>query len=154
MSHKIELIPSGVSGARSTMFRCGQKFEIGEAKILDLTKEQLEEFKNDWRFKVSDSKDSGEKISGGTIATSETIPPTEGIFTEDSSTDEVATVADSDVTQEEEAGDEVETEGNLEELLKNNSRDELDSIAKGLGIDDPENLQNKTEVAQAIIDAQ
>jgi hypothetical protein len=154
MSHKIELIPSGVSGARSTMFRCGQKFEIGEAKILDLTKEQLEEFKNDWRFKVSDSKDSGEKISGGTIATSETIPPTEGIFTEDSSTDEAETIANSDVAQEEEASDEVETEGNLEELLKKNSREELNVIAKSYGIQDADSFDNKTEVAQAIIDAQ
>lgn len=153
MSYKIELIPSGVSGARPTMFRCGQRFSVGQPQILDLTKEQLEEFKNDKRFKVSDSKDSGEKIASGTVAASETVSPTEGIFTEETIVDEVEAVEAEVVAQEEVVDSEVETT-TLEELLKENSRDELNEQAEFLGIKDAAAFANKKEVAQAIIDAQ
>lgn len=154
MSYKIELIPSGISGARNTMFRCGVKFQIGEAQILDLTDEQAEAFKNDWRFKTTDSKDSGEKIAGGAIETSQTIPPTEGIFTEEIVVDKTKTVKNKTVTQEEIIYNENEQPYTLKELLKDHSREELDQIANDLNIKNPENFSNKSEVAKAIVDAQ
>lgn len=154
MSYKIELIPSGISGARNTMYRSGLKFEVGEAQILDLTDEELEVFENDWRFKVSDSKDSGAKIAGGAIAAGKGLLSPGHPDPEDFSVDEAETVEDSDVAPAQEAGSGNETTLYVEQLLKENSRDELDALARELGIEDPESLANKTEVAQAIVDKQ
>ena len=71
MSYKIELVPSGVEGARPTMYRGGLKFNTGEPQVLNLTKEELEVFENDWRFKVSDSRDPGSTIEEARAAAAE-----------------------------------------------------------------------------------
>lgn len=154
MSYKIELIPSGISGARNTMYRSGLKFEVGQAQILDLTDEELEVFENDWRFKVSDSKDPGAKIAGGATSAGQTISPTDKPFAKPIADFEVETVENSNAAPAQEASSNDETTLYVEELLKENSRDELDALARELGIEDPESLANKTEVAQAIVGKQ
>lgn len=153
MAHKIELIPSGISGARSTMFRCGTKFEIGKAQVLDLTSEQLEAFKSDVRFKVSDSKDSGEPLESGTSSKSETILPTSTSKGKAKSFKKVEVDENQNASSEEIVEDEVEEVASVETLLKNNSRDELNELAAACGIEDAESFENKTEVAQAIVAA-
>jgi hypothetical protein len=152
MSHKIELLPSQVSGARDTMWRCGRKFEVNIPQVLDLTKDELEAFKNDWRFKVSDSNDPSEKVAGGATAKSETIPPADSASPKEKFADKVKAAKDRIVAQKEIVDNQDKELPDIDELLKTYSRDELDLQASELGIENPQQFNNKTEVAQAIID--
>ena len=154
MGYKIELIPSGVAGAKPTMFRGGIKFEVGEAQVLDLNADELEVFKNDWRFKVSDTNDSGATLTQAKVAAGETVsqPVIDG--TKEAVADTAEVVADKVVAQEEVANDKDKELFDLDVLLKDFSRGELNAQAKKFGIKKPEAFDNKTEVAQAIVDAQ
>ena len=154
MSYKIELIPSGVSGARSTMFRGGLKFQLGEPQILDLTEEQLEVFENDWRFKVSASRDPGSTIQEAKAAIGDTIPSAVDIAGEEKPVPQIEAIEDQLATQEEEMDDKGQEPVVLATLLKTHSREELNDEAAFLGVENPELFANKTEVAQAIVDAQ
>ncbi len=148
MSYKIELVPSGVAGARSTMFRGGLKFEVGGPKILDLSKDELEVFTNDWRFKVSSTKDSGETIEETKAALGDALPPADSVTAQEAVVAPSAPVEDTATTQEESVSGE---DADVKNLLKDHSREELDSIAQSLGLEGV--YANKTEVAQAIVDA-
>lgn len=148
MSYKVELIPSGLPGARPTMFRGGLKFEANEPRILELTKEQAEVFKNDWRFKISASKDSGETVEDAQAATREEPTPSIVGGTQETITSEVEAPTASFVASEETPSGETE---DVKNLLKEHSREELDIMAGELGLDGP--FGNKTEVAQAILAA-
>ena len=127
---------------------------LGQPQILELTGEQREVFENDQRFKVSDSTDSSETLAGGSTSASKTVAPIEGIFTEAEHVDESETVEDQDVTQEKTVENETEKLDSVGDLLKDNSRDDLDAIARLEGIQNPDELPNKLEVAKAIVDAQ
>lgn len=153
-SYEIELLPFNLTGAGETMYRLGRKFSVREPEVIELTDEQAEVFKNDWRFKVLDSTDRGKKLETGNVATSDIVPPAaDTTNTEETVASETETVSDSDLTPEEEAGLKDEGTFNIEDLLKDNSREELNAQATKLGIENPEDFDNKTEVAQAIVDA-
>lgn len=153
-SYEVELLPFNKPGAGSTMWRLARKFSVNEPVVLQLTKEQAEVFENDWRFKLSTSKDKGEPLEDGNVGESESVPPTaEAPTAEETVDDSDEVVEDSDVELEEETSGEDEGATELEELLRDNNRAELDNLARELGIQNPQSLSNKTEVAQAIVDA-
>lgn len=153
MNYKVELVPSGVPGARSTFYRGGIKFSLGEPKILDLTDEEAEVFKNDWRLKVSDSKDPGRTLKEEAARYSEEIPPSFGTIDPKTVASKAEAVENTDTTSKENVGSETAGTESVETLLKDYSRDELDDIATELGVENADELANKTEVAQAIVAA-
>ena len=152
-SYKIELLPSNVAGAGDTMFRLGRKFTVKEPQVFELTKEQAEVFENDWRFKIENSRDRGEAITSGDVTEGDTVPSAEGPAAEETIEDTTETVEDTTVKPQEEISGETEGALSIEDLLRDYSRDELNSLALELGVDAPETLPNKTEVAQAIVNA-
>lgn len=154
MSHKIELLKSSLPGARPTMFRGGIKFEVGQPQILNLTKDEVEVFENDWRFSVSSTKDSGATIEETKASERETVPSAIVDSGKEAVVSQAEIIKDSPVAQEEAVADEMEESSLLDTLLKGFSREELNEQAKVLGIEKPESFGNKTEVAQAIVDAQ
>lgn len=152
-TYEIELLPSNIPGAKDTMFRGGLEFKVREPRILELTDEQLEVFDNDWRFKVTNSTGTPESVAGGETAQSEGIPSADELAGEEAAEIKAETLEDIAVTQAEAVSSEDPGEITIEDLLKSFSRDELDLQAAELGVSNPENFNNKTEVAQAIVDA-
>lgn len=157
-SYEVEMSHVAASGAKKTMWRAGRQFEVKVPQVLDLTKEEVEAFENDKRFTIkeasesSSSTDSSETTSDSEVDTSTTDSETseEDDSTEDSSSE------DTDSSDSEEASDEdteVSEEVSVESLVKDNSRAELNALAKETGIENPEALSGKPEVAQAIVDA-
>lgn len=149
MGYKVELIPSGESGARVSMWRCGVKFNLGEPQTLELTKEQAEVFENDWRFKITHTTDTSSTLETSPVAESETVLSADTTATETVDVDETEVVEDQAVAREEKKVGIV----TVAELLKEHSREELNIYAGELGIESPELYANKTEVAQAIVDS-
>lgn len=153
-SHEIELLPFNISGAGSSMYRLGRKFSVNEPVVLELTKEQVEVFENDWRFKVTKSNEAGQPLESGDVAESEAISSTPAtVAAEEVVANETEAVQDSPVEQEEETSSEDASNSEIDELIFNNNRDELNAIAKDLGVKKPDKLGSKEEVAQAIVDA-
>jgi hypothetical protein len=156
-SYEIELLPSGASGAGDKMYRSGKQFTLREPQVLELTDEQVEVFKNDARFKVMDSNEPGQPLETGTVGeagegTAEVATET----AEETAAVETEAVQDSPVEQAEEVGTEdapVSALPTVDELLRDHDRDELNAIAKDLGVKKPQKLESKEEVAQAIVDA-
>lgn len=154
-SYEIELLPSSVSGASDKMYRLGRQFTTRETVVLELTQEQVEAFNNDWRFKVTDSNESGQSLEVRDVeetgsGEAEVVAET----TEETVDSPIETVEDSVVepTQEDSTEDS-SVPPTLEELLRDNDRDELNAKAKELGVKKPHKLESKEEVAQAIVDA-
>lgn len=151
--YEIELQPSLAEGARTSMFRGGQEFEVKVPKILELTDDQVGVFYDDWRFKVSDSTDSSKKNKGGIVGKGKAIPYGDPIDEKEVFIPATQIVEDKPVAQEKKDVDNSTKIPSLKELKKNYSREELDTIAIEAGIN-PEGFNNKSEVAQAIVDAQ
>lgn len=123
-----------------TRWRCGTQFGRGEVKVLDLTPEQVQEFKNDRYFEV---KKGARKVESANVAEGEAVlQPTEAGEENAGSTP--------GVTENTTVVEEEEVSGALAELLQN-SRAVLDAKATELGVEAPEALPNKTAVAEAII---
>lgn len=150
--YKIELIPSLVEGARTTMFRGGQEFEVKVPKVLELSDEEVRVFVNDWRFTVSDSTDSSKKNSSGNVKKGKTISSSGSIDGTETIVDTTQVVEDKSVAQEKKDADNSTKIPSLKDLKKNYSREELDTIAIEAGLN-PEGFNNKSEVAQAIVEA-
>ena len=163
--YEVKLLPSNESGAKLTMYRGGVAHTVGEPQVLALTKEEAEVYENDKRFQLSTPSDatsesvSSDETSGSESDaqdgdnSSEENDSTEDSDSEDSSSDEAEEASDD--SSEDESSEEVEEEAEVtvESLVKDNSRDELNALATEAGIEAPESLKDKTEVAQAIVDA-
>jgi len=153
--YEVTLLASNQSGAKRTYYRGGLQFTVLEPQVLELTNEEVKVFKDDARLKVKSVSDKGESDQSETTSDSESDAPTtttetteedsstEDSDSEDSSSDEAEEVSDEDTT----------TESRLDVLLKE-SRKDLDALATSLGVEAPEKLENKTEVAQAIVEAE
>ena len=48
--YEVTLLSTPASGAKKTMWRAGRQFEVKVTQVLELTKEEVEVFKNDKRF--------------------------------------------------------------------------------------------------------
>jgi len=153
--YEVTLLASNQSGAKRTYYRGGLQFTVLEPQVLELTNEEVKVFKDDARLKVKSVSGKGESDQSETTSDSESDAPTtttetteedsstEDSDSEDSSSDEAEEVSDEDTT----------TESRLDVLLKE-SRKDLDALATSLGVEAPEKLENKTEVAQAIVEAE
>lgn len=166
-NYEVKLIPSNESGAKTTMYRGGLVHTVGESQVLALTKEEAEVYENDKRFQLSETSESpSETVSsdetsgsesdaqGSGDESSEEDDSSEDSDSEDSSSDEAEENSD-DSSEDESSEEDVEEEAEVtvESLVKDNSRDELNALATEAGIEAPESLKDKTEVAQAIVDA-
>lgn len=153
--YEVTLLASNQSGAKRTYYRGGLQFTVLEPQVLEMTNEEVKVFKDDARLKVKSVSGKGESDQSETTSESESDAPTtttetteedsstENTDSEDSSSDEAEEVSDEDTT----------TESRLDVLLKE-SRKDLDALATSLGVEAPEKLENKTEVAQAIVEAE
>ena len=163
--YEVKLLPSNESGAKATMYRGGVAHTVGEPQVLALTKEEAEVYENDKRFQLSTPSDatsesvSSDETSGSESdaqdgdESSEEDVTSEDSDSEDSSSDEAEEVSDESTDEEASEEDVEEAEVTVDSLLKNNSRDELNALAVEAGVEAPESLKDKTEVAQAIVDA-
>lgn len=160
-SYEVEMSHVAASGAKKTMWRAGRQFEVKVPQVLDLTKEEVEAFENDKRFSIKEATDAPESTdTSETTSDSESDTSTADSETaEENDTTEDSSSEDTDSSDTEEASDEdtenqVDSEEvSVDQLVKDNSRDELNALAKETGIENPEALKDKTEVAQAIVDA-
>lgn len=165
-SYEVEMSHVAASGAKKTMWRAGRQFEVKVPQVLDLTKEEVEAFENDKRFTIkeasesSSSTDSSETTSDSEVDTSTTDSETEeDTSTEDSSSEDTSTsdseeASDEDTEVSEDTENQVDSEEvSVDQLVKDNSRAELNALAKETGIENPEAFSGKPEVAQAIVDA-
>lgn len=161
-SYEVEMAHTTGSGAKKTMWRAGRLFEVKVPQLLDLTPAEVEAFEDDKRFSIKEASeltsstdssdeasDSGED-SQSTGDEAEDDASTEDSDSEDSSSDEAEEVSD-DSTED---SSEEEVAPTVDDLVKNNSRKELDALALEAGVEAPETLSGKPEVAQAIVDAQ
>lgn len=157
--YKVELLPSISLGAQRTMWRAGRQFESKVPQELELTKAEAEAFKNDKRFTISEADGStSESNSEETSSESDRDSQDTGNEDENTGSDEGSSDEDSDSSEEEDSSDE-DTEdpaqARVDDLLANNDRKELNALATDLGIENPDRKEwNKTEVAQAIVEAE
>ncbi|MBK9388575.1 MAG: hypothetical protein IPN34_27500 [Planctomycetes bacterium] len=162
-SYEVEMAHTTGSGAKKTMWRAGRLFEVKVPQLLDLTPAEVEAFEDDKRFSIKEASeltsstdssdeasDSGEDSQSTGDESSEEDATTEDSDSEDSSSDEAEEVSD-DSTED---SSEEEVAPTVDDLVKNNSRNELNALALEAGVEAPETLSGKPEVAQAIVDAQ
>lgn len=156
-SYEVEMSHVAASGAKKTMWRAGRQFEVKVPQVLDLTKEEVEAFENDKRFTIKEASESSSSTdSSETVSDSENDAQTAGDeASEENDTTEDSSSEDTSTSDTEEASDETtEAEApTVDSLVKNNSRPELNALAVEAGVEAPEALETKTEVAQAIVDA-
>lgn len=167
-SYEVEMSHVAASGAKKTMWRAGRQFEVKVPQVLDLTKEEVEAFENDKRFTIKEASESTEQAdSSSTTSGSESDAQDSGddeasdedTSTEDSSSEDTSTsdseeASDEDTELSEDTENQVDSEEvSVDQLVKDNSRAELNALAKETGIENPEALAGKPEVAQAIVDA-
>ncbi len=166
-SYEVELKSVPASGAKKTMWRAGRQFEVKVPQVLDLTKEEVEVFENDNRFTLSEadgsrvstdeseSSSDSEADSSNDSSEEEANDSSEDSDSEDSSSDEAEEDSDDSTEDESESSSEEEVVApTVDDLVRDNSRKELNALAVEAGVEDPEALNGKPEVAQAIVDAQ
>lgn len=152
--YEVTLLASNQSGAKRTYYRGGLQFTVLEPQVLELTNEEVKVFKDDARLKVKSVSGKGESDQSETTSDSESDAPT----TTTETTEEDSSTEDSD--SEDSSSDEAEkvssndTEVSRVEGLLKLSREELNAKAVSLNVENPEKLENKTEVAQAIVEAE
>ena len=153
--YKIELKHSSESGAKLTTWRAGRQFNVKIPQFLELTQEEVKAFKNDYRFTLTKTnRDSVEADKVETTSDSESdslqgspdVNP-EVVTSEDTDSEDVTSVE-----AEEDTGTASDAP-TVESLVKDNSRPELNALAVEVGIEAPEALESKTDVATAIVEA-
>jgi hypothetical protein len=113
-----------------TRWRNGIEFGRGEVKVLELTDEEVENFKNDRYFSIKKGKAKAESTNAG-----------EG---------EGTVQPEADTTGVDQAPEADTVEDPMAELLQK-KRGELEEEAQALGVENPQELPNKTAIAEAII---
>lgn len=169
-SYDVTLLPSANNAAKATYWRGGRQFAVHETQTLDLTKEELEVYKNDGRFKIENTGNSKEQEQAGEVDSSEVDSPSAAPeTTEENSTDEVkdsegTPVAPEEKTDgddkteessepvEENSTDEVKQDLTESQLLKLN-RAKVDEYAASKGLENPQQYETKKEVAEALANA-
>jgi hypothetical protein len=157
--YELTLLPSMASAAKPTYYRGGLKFSVNETQVLELTKEEVEVFKNDPRIQVKSSSNKSEPKESGEASVGEEVPRTDTPeSSEEESSNEVSDSEDKVSTSEEEASDsapevteEVKDITEKEQLKLN--REKLNAYAKERGIEAPEQYETKKEVVDAIAEA-
>lgn len=153
-TYTIKLLASNQPGAKPTMWRGGKQFSALVPEVLDLTKEEAQVFKDDPRFTIKKGGSGSSQEPTETAAPSQNEPRegnNEG--PKDDDTTKTETSQDQSPAPQEEATDEVEVpETTLDDLLQL-SRADLNKSAAAIGIQGAEDMNNKTQVAEAILAA-
>ena len=154
--YEIELQSIPASGAKRTMWRGGRQFEVKVPQVLELTNEEVKVFENDKRFKLSETDGTkSQEDESDSSSDSEVDSSTSGDeSSEDDDSTEDSDSEDSSSDEAEEASDDAPEAPSVDQLVKDNSRAELNALAVQAGVEAPESLSGKPEVAQAIVDAQ
>jgi hypothetical protein len=127
--------------------RCGVMFVKGESKVLDLTKEQLEAFNDDPYFNISKPTAAQEAEVANAQQRDTPLEPTDGDPEGDA--DDETTPDETDDTDEEETP---VSEATLEDLVRDNSKDELLEMAKSEGVSQTfDEKATKPQIAGAIL---
>lgn len=127
--------------------RGGVMFVKGESKVLDLTSEQLEAFKSDPYFNISKPTAAQEAEVANAQQRGPALEPTDG-DTEDDADDAPETDETGDSDEEET----VNSEATLEDLVRDNSKDELLEMAKSEGVSQTfDEKATKPQIAGAIL---
>lgn len=162
--------------------RAGIRFEKGETKTLELTKDQVEAFKDDQYFTIGKGKsadksgNAGESESSVGSASTETEADTtsedESSASEPTSDEEEDQGSSEDASNEEpvdetpsdeSAVDDAENAsdeeadplaGTDDEVLQANSRDELEALAVKAGVENPASFKDKPKLLAAIREKQ
>ena len=162
--------------------RAGIRFEKGETKTLELTKDQVEAFKDDQYFTIGKgtsadkSSNAGESESSvgsaeaedqADVSAEDQDPTAETPSDEEASSDE-ATASDEQEPVEtpaeaETSADDAENSsdeesdplsGTDDEILQANSRDELEDLASKAGVENPRSFKDKPSLLAAIREKQ
>jgi len=170
IEYEVELLSIPASGAKKTMYRNGVQFEVKVPQVLELTKEEREIFEDDKRFSISEATEStgDEDSSVETNDSEEDAPVSDSDSSEEDDSSEDQDNEDSSSDEEEASSDEAPEDGSSEEasptteeapvvtvdkLVKDNSRDQINALAKEAKVENPEALETKREVAEAIVKA-
>lgn len=156
-NYEVELKHTTAVGAKRTAWRAGRQFEVKKPVVVELTEEEVKAFEDDKRFSIKkttkspEQANSGEETSGseadsqgGDSGSSDSDTDSEGEDSEDQGSDD----------QEEDSDEDSSSAPTVDELVRDNGRDELNAMATEAGVKDAEKMENKTEVAQAIVEAQ
>lgn len=165
--YEVELTHTASAGAKRTMWRAGRQFEVKVPQTLELTAEEVEAFQNDNRFVISETSETPVEENSSDETTGSDSDSQDGAGDGDETTEEDTTSEDEasedssseseeEVSGSDESGEEEATQvSNVDDLVKNNSRNELNAKALELGVENPEREDwNKLEVAQAIVEAE
>lgn len=151
--------------------RAGVVFVKGETKVLQLTKDQVGAFKDDSQYftiqkgsrkaknQGSDEATSSPKVDAGATQTAPDATTAPEVTTPETTVDEEETDGEDQTATEPvttpEDGDEpktlTDTGEDLDKLLKNYNRDQLDQMATNAQVQDVKAFANKREVAEALI---
>lgn len=159
--------------------RAGIQFVRGETKTLELTKDQVEAFKNDPYFTLGKSKATAKSGNAGesessvsdTTTADEANDTTEdqgsedqgAVDTQEDAGSDQEVTSEEDVADEEEASDDAENAsdedvdplaGTDDEILQANSRDELEALAVTAGVENPASFKDKPKLLAAIREKQ
>lgn len=144
-SYEVQITPNFLMPTRN---RAGFTFTRGEKQVLELTKDQVEEFENDRYFNIK-AADGEEETQG------EDAGDGEGDLQPDTTTPETDTKPETTTPGTEGEDDKEETDSAPERdtLMRDNNRAQLDKLALEAGVEKPEELETKGNVADAIIAA-
>lgn len=137
-----------------TRWRAGRMFERNVPQVLELTKEEVEAFKDDRYFTITKTTSKAESTDG---AEGNDTPQSADADTK--TTDEESTESSEGSDSGEDQGSEGENEApqageERKVKLLQKSRKAVNSIAKKLGIENADQMANKEVVADAIIEAE
>lgn len=165
--YEVTLLPSNQSAAKPTYYRGGLKFYANESQVLELTKEEVEVFKNDPRLQVKSSSDKGKGVKSEEATVRQDVPSdVTAEASEEESSNEVKDSEDTTSDEEKEVGgdpeevpevveenptDKVKSLTEKEQLQLNRAK--LDEYAKENGVENPESYETKKEVVEAIAEA-
>ena len=156
--YQVELTHTAANGAKRTMWRGGRQFEVKVPQVLDLTDEEVKVYEDDKRFKLSTPGETvGEEDSVEETSSSDSDSSDAGEASEEDTTAEDEASEDSSTDEAEEASDDAQSEEEVspvDALVRDNSRQDLDAKAEELGVENASKMENKLEVAQAIVDAE
>lgn len=156
--YQVELTHTAANGAKRTMWRGGRQFEVKVPQVLDLTDEEVKVYEDDKRFKLStpgEASDEANEVEETSSSDSDSSDA--GEASEEDTTAEDEASEDSSTDEAEEASDDTQSEEEVspvDALVRDNSRQDLDAKAEELGVENASKMENKLEVAQAIVDAE
>lgn len=145
---KLYRVEIGKFFTQPTRWRAGRQFERNVAQFLDLTEAEAKEFKNDryMEIKPATAKDKETYLAKQAERASAQARREEATKSQIKASEDKATKS-----EEADTGSDEEEVSELDKLLRDNTRPQLDDLAREKGIENPQDLASKAEVANAIL---